>query len=103
MPDASVANRQDVRVAQSGLVTLPKAWREAYAIETGDTVTLLDLGGVFVLVPHSSEIDRIADRVRDRLEGEGETLESMLLAIRDVPDDLGLRTSGAQEARPGAS
>jgi bifunctional DNA-binding transcriptional regulator/antitoxin component of YhaV-PrlF toxin-antitoxin module len=83
MSDSITGNRRDLRVAQRGLVTLPKAWRETYAIETGDAMTLLDLGGVFVLVPHQGEVDRIADRLRDRLEAEGETIESLLLAIRE--------------------
>ncbi len=83
MTDAMTGIRRELRVTQRGLVTLPKAWREAYAIKTGDALTLLDLGGVFVLVPRESEIDRVADRIRDRLEGEGETLESMLLTIRE--------------------
>jgi bifunctional DNA-binding transcriptional regulator/antitoxin component of YhaV-PrlF toxin-antitoxin module len=73
-----------IQVAQRGLVTLPKALREAYSIQEGDQLTLLDLGGVFVLSPRRSEIDRIADQLSSTLAERGESLESMLQALREA-------------------
>ena len=73
-----------LQVAQRGLVTLPKSLREQYGIEPGDELTMLDLGGVFVLSPRRSEIDRLADRIAVELRDRGETLESMLQAVREV-------------------
>ncbi len=72
-----------VQVAKRGLLTLPKALREAYNIEPGDVFTLLDLGGVFVLSPRSSEVDALADTIAADLQAQGETLESMLQTLRD--------------------
>jgi len=46
-----------VRVAKRGTVTLPKSLRERYHIRGGDRLTLLDLGGGFVLTPGRSQID----------------------------------------------
>jgi len=73
-----------IQVARRGLVTLPKALRQAYSIQEGDQLTLLDLGGVFVLSPRRSEIDRIADQLRTTLVEKGESLESMLQALREA-------------------
>jgi len=73
-----------LQVAQRGVVTLPKSLREQYGIEPGDELTLLDIGGVFVLSPRRSEIDRLVDRLAEELRGRGETLESMLQAVREV-------------------
>jgi bifunctional DNA-binding transcriptional regulator/antitoxin component of YhaV-PrlF toxin-antitoxin module len=73
-----------VQVAQRGLITLPKALRETYRIQEGDLLTLLDLGGVFVLSPRRFEIDRLADELRDALIGQGESLESMLQTLREA-------------------
>ncbi len=73
-----------IQVAQRGLVTLPKTLREAYSIQEGDQLTLLDLGGVFVLSPRRSEIDRIADQIGTALAEKGESLESMLQALREA-------------------
>lgn len=73
-----------VQVAQRGLVTLPKEVRQAYNIQPGQQMTLLDLDGVFVLSPRPSQVDALADRIADELAGRGETLESMLQALREV-------------------
>jgi len=72
-----------VRVAQRGLVTLPKTIRDGYDLQPGDTLTLLDLDGVFVLSPRGSAVDSHADRIVRVLTERGETLESMLRALRD--------------------
>lgn len=73
-----------VQVAQRGLVTLPKALREAYHIHEGDLLTLLDLGGIFVLSPRRSEIDGLAGTLSAALVEKGESLESMLQALREA-------------------
>jgi AbrB family looped-hinge helix DNA binding protein len=72
-----------VRVARRGLLTLPKALRDAYNIAPGDALTLLDLGGVFVLSPRLSEVDALADPIATDLQARGETLASMLQALRE--------------------
>lgn len=72
-----------VLIAQRGVVTLPKVIRERYNLRPGDRFTLLDLGGVFVLSPQSSEIDALADRITQALTERGETLETMLQALRE--------------------
>ena len=72
-----------VRMSQRGVVTLPKALREGYDLRPGDDFTLLDLGGVFVLSPRRSEVDSLADRLTQALTERGETLETMLQALRE--------------------
>jgi AbrB family looped-hinge helix DNA binding protein len=71
-----------LKVAQRGIVTLPKKLRKNYHLKPGDSFTLLDLGGVFVLSPRHSEIDSIAERIARTLTEKGETLETMLRALR---------------------
>ncbi len=73
-----------LQVAQRGLVTLPKELRQAYNIQPGQQLTLLDLDGVFVLSPKPSQVDALANRIADELAGRGETLESMLQTLREV-------------------
>jgi len=72
-----------VRVAKRGVLTLPKLLRETYDLKTGDTLSLIDLGGVFVLSPRRSDVDVLADRVTQELTRSGESLESMLQALRE--------------------
>jgi hypothetical protein len=47
-------------------------------------IDMLDLGGVFVLSPRRSEIDRLADQLKADLLEQGESLESMLQALREA-------------------
>jgi bifunctional DNA-binding transcriptional regulator/antitoxin component of YhaV-PrlF toxin-antitoxin module len=78
-----------LQVAQRGLITLPKALRQAYGIEAGDTMTLLDLGGVFVLAPRQSEVEVLADQLAAEWKGRGESLETMLQAVREEREKYG--------------
>lgn len=78
-----------LHMAQRGLITIPKALREAYGLQPGDALTLLDLGGVFVLAPQPSHIDALADRIAAELRAKGETLESMLQALREERERYG--------------
>jgi AbrB family looped-hinge helix DNA binding protein len=72
-----------VEIGQRGVVTLPKALRESYDLKPGDDLTLLDLGGVFVLSPRRSEVDVLAQRIVRTLSERGETLESMLQTLHE--------------------
>lgn len=73
-----------VQVAQRGLVTLPKDVRQAYNIQPGQQLTLLDLDGVFILSLQPSQVDALADRIAAVLAERGETLASMLQALHEV-------------------
>lgn len=78
-----------VQLAQRGLITLPKTLRDEYGLNPGDILTLIDLGGVFVLSPYRSQVDQISDRIRESLEERGETLETMLAALREAREAYG--------------
>lgn len=72
-----------LQMAKRGVITIPKSLRESYGMQPGDTFALLDLGGVFVLNPRRSEIDAIAGRMAAQWAEDGETLETMLKALRE--------------------
>ncbi|MCA9946828.1 MAG: AbrB/MazE/SpoVT family DNA-binding domain-containing protein [Anaerolineales bacterium] len=72
-----------LQMGQRGVMTFPKSWREQYRIQPGDQFTLLDIGGVFVLSPVRTQIDALADQITQSLVEQGESLEDMLLALRE--------------------
>ena len=82
MPDTMI-----VQVSQRGLVTLPKVLRDSYHIREGDQLSLLDLGGVFVLSLRRSEIDGLSEQVQAALVAKGESLESMLVTLREAREE----------------
>jgi bifunctional DNA-binding transcriptional regulator/antitoxin component of YhaV-PrlF toxin-antitoxin module len=73
-----------LQVAQRGLITLPQDLRKAYEIRAGQEMTLVDLDGVFVLSPRPSQIDPLADALARELAARGQSLESILQALREV-------------------
>ena len=72
-----------IQVAKRGLITIPKELRDAYGIGAGDTLTLLDLGGVFVVSPKVSRVDVVAERLAAEWREQGVTLDDMLAELRD--------------------
>jgi bifunctional DNA-binding transcriptional regulator/antitoxin component of YhaV-PrlF toxin-antitoxin module len=78
-----------VQMAKRGVITIPQPIRESYGMQPGDTFTLLDLGGVLVLSPRRSEVDALAERIGAQWAKEGETLETMLQALREERDQRG--------------
>lgn len=78
-----------LQMAKRGVITIPQRLRETYGMQPGDTFTLVDLGGVFVLSPRRSEIDVLAERIGAQWTEDGETLEIMLQALREERDRRG--------------
>jgi AbrB family looped-hinge helix DNA binding protein len=74
-----------VQVGRRGVITLPKELREHNDIQEGDTLTLIELGdGVVVMSPIRSQVDAIADKLASEWQDSGESLETMLAALREV-------------------
>ncbi|MDX1417912.1 MAG: AbrB/MazE/SpoVT family DNA-binding domain-containing protein [Candidatus Promineifilaceae bacterium] len=78
-----------IQMGKRGVMTMPKAWRETYSLQPGDHLTLLDLGGVFVLSPTYSQIDSLANQIASSLIEQGESLEDMLQALREERERYG--------------
>ena len=78
-----------LQMAKRGSITIPKSLRDSYELRPGDTFTLLDLGGAFILNPRRSEIDIMADKIATQWAEDGETLETMLEALREERDRRG--------------
>ena len=87
-------NTFQVRVVRPGIITLPKKLREQNNIEEGDTLTLIDLGnGVVVMSPQSSRVDEITNKLAEEWQDQGESLESMLVTLREVRAELDTKRS----------
>ena len=76
-------------LGQRGVLTLPKSLRQQYSLEPGNSFTLLDLGGVFVLSPKALQIDELSARITKSLVEKGEDLEGMLRILREQRERYG--------------
>ena len=62
---------------------MPKKSREKYNIRSGDVLTLLDLGGTFVLIPKVSVVDKLAGEIARELQERSVTLEKILRSLQE--------------------
>jgi AbrB family looped-hinge helix DNA binding protein len=78
-------NTFQVQVGRRGVITFPKQLREDNQIAEGDTLTLIELGdGIVVVSPNRSRVDEVANKLAKEWRDSGETLESMLVSLREV-------------------
>jgi len=84
-----MANSITLTLGQRGVLTLPKPLRQQYSFEPGNSFTLLDLGGVFVLSPKALQIDELSARITKSLVEKGEDLEGMLRILREQRERYG--------------
>jgi bifunctional DNA-binding transcriptional regulator/antitoxin component of YhaV-PrlF toxin-antitoxin module len=79
-----------LQVGRRGVLTIPKELRDQKEIADGDVLTLIELSDdVFVISRRRSRVDEVADRLAREWRDSGETLESMLAALREVRAEYG--------------
>ncbi|KPV45430.1 AbrB/MazE/SpoVT family DNA-binding domain-containing protein [Alicyclobacillus ferrooxydans] len=67
-----------IQIRQRGVVTLPNALREAYGLGEDDVLTLVDLGGTFVLSPRVPVVSKLARSIEKKREQSGVSVEELL-------------------------
>ena len=75
----------NIQVRTRSRITLPKVWREANHIETGDLITFTGLeNGVILLRTQTSKVDRLANILGNDLRKAGITLPDLLDELRQL-------------------
>lgn len=67
-----------IQIRQRGAVTLPTALREAYGLGEHGVLTLLDLGGAFVLSPQVSMISKLTRTIEKKRKQRGVSVQELL-------------------------
>lgn len=71
-----------IQIRQRGTLTIPTELRRKYNLQTGDSLRLVDLDGIFVLTPLVPMVPELANEIeRLRIES-GLTTEELLNALR---------------------
>lgn len=71
-----------IQIRQRGQLTIPRKLRESFAIEDGDTLTILPVGDTLVLAPRALRSAELIDRLADMLD---ESDLSMAELLADLP------------------
>lgn len=72
-----------VQIGKRGTVTLPVSLRRRYGLDAGDVLTIVDLGGVFVVSPQVSLVSKIAREIEQLRAEAGLSLEDLLQGLDD--------------------
>ncbi len=72
-----------IQVRQRGTLTLPADLRTKYGIKEGDTFSLIDLDGIFVLTPMVPMVPELAREIERAREEAGLSVEEMLKGLRE--------------------
>lgn len=74
---------ETLQVRQRGTLTLPSTLREKYGIQPGDTFSLVDLDGIFVLTPMVPMVPELAREIERLRQAAGLTVEDLLTGLRE--------------------
>ncbi len=81
-------NTYPVQVGRRGVITFPKELRDQNNIADGEILNLIELSDdVFVISRRRSQVDEVANKLAQEWQDSGESLESMLLTLREVRAD----------------
>jgi bifunctional DNA-binding transcriptional regulator/antitoxin component of YhaV-PrlF toxin-antitoxin module len=72
-----------IQLRGRGSLTLPATFRERHGLHEGDVLTLVDLGGVFVLSPKVGVVGKLAREIEALRRESGLSLDDLLTAVRE--------------------
>ena len=77
-------NATTVQLRRKGVFTLPVNLRRKYGFQENDVFTLQDMGdGSFLLIPQTSQVTRLGDRVAELMVEQNVSLEDMLQTLEE--------------------
>ena len=85
-PTLPVAYLTTARLGEKGQLTLPKAYRDAVALDTGAPITVLQVGSGLLLIPEDARFRALCDRVAATFARHGVPAEAILETLPDARD-----------------
>ncbi len=76
-----------IQIQQRGVITLPAKLRQRHNLEPGDTLTLIDLDGTFLVTPKVSLVPKLAAEIECLRQEAGLRMEDLSSAT-DGADPL---------------
>ena len=80
----SVAYLTTARLGEKGQITLPKAYRDAVALDTGAPITVLQVGSGLLLLPEHTRFRELCDRVATTLARHGIAVQDLLTTLPEA-------------------
>jgi bifunctional DNA-binding transcriptional regulator/antitoxin component of YhaV-PrlF toxin-antitoxin module len=67
-----------IQIQQEGTLSLPSELRAKLKLNEGDTLTIFDLDGIFLLMPRSSVVSELAGKIEQLRQKEGLSIEDLI-------------------------
>ncbi|PON17748.1 hypothetical protein C2W62_11580 [Candidatus Entotheonella serta] len=94
------------RLGEKGQLTIPKAYRDAFELEVGAPIAVLQLGTSLVLIPEQARFQELCDRLVSRFLSQGIEAQELLATLPDAREEVFARhypeLVEQQSARQGA-
>jgi hypothetical protein len=72
------------RLGEKGQLTLPKAYRDAVALDTGAPITVLQVGSALLLIPDDERFRGLCDQVAAAFARHGKQAAELLETLPDA-------------------
>ena len=72
------------RLGEKGQITLPKAYRDAVALEVGAPISVLQLGSGLLLIPEDTRFRTLCDRIATTFARHGVEADELLGILPDA-------------------
>ncbi len=70
-----------VRVRERGQITLPQSVRNSLAVDTGDTLNLVQIDDILLLSPRQTMIPKLSQEFTELMHEEGVSLAELLQGL----------------------
>jgi bifunctional DNA-binding transcriptional regulator/antitoxin component of YhaV-PrlF toxin-antitoxin module len=72
------------RLGEKGQLTLPKAYRDAVALDTGAPITVLQVGRALLLIPDDARFRELCDQVATTFARHGKQADELLATLPEA-------------------
>ena len=72
------------RLGEKGQITLPKAYRDALALDAGAPITVLQVGGGLLLIPEDTRFRELCDRIAATFARHGKQAQELLETLPEA-------------------
>ena len=83
-PIVSVEYLATARLGEKGQITLPKAYRDAVALDTGAPITVLQVGSGLLLIPEHTRFRDLCDRIATTFARHGVQEQELLATLPEA-------------------
>ena len=84
----SVEYLTTTRLGEKGQLTVPKAYRDALALEAGAPIAVLQLGASLILIPEQERFREICDRLANQFLSQGIDAQTLLSTLPEAREQV---------------